>query len=106
MEETLFYPQLKAEKPTEDLILEAYQEHHVMDLLIEEISALKPSDEEWQPKIKVLQENTEHHIEEEEGELFPKVRKIWNTTKREQVGRQMEEMKERQKKATKERRAA
>jgi hemerythrin superfamily protein len=53
------------------------------------------------PKIKVL-----HHIEEEEGELFPKVRKIWNTTKREQVGRQMEDMKERQKKASKERRAA
>ena len=106
MEETLFYPQLKAEKPTEDLILEAYQEHHVMDLLIEEISALKPSDEEWQPKIKVLQENTEHHIEEEEGELFPKVRKIWDTAKREQVGRQMEEMKERLKKAKKERRAA
>ena len=106
MEETLFYPQLKAEKPTEDLILEAYQEHHVMDLLIEEICALKPSDEEWQPKMKVLQENTEHHIEEEEGELFPKVRKIWDTAKRAQVGRQMEEMKERQKKATKERRAA
>src|SRR5207244_10380032 len=50
MEETLFYPQLKAEKPTEDLVLEAYQEHHVMDLLIDEISALEPSDEEWQPK--------------------------------------------------------
>jgi hemerythrin superfamily protein len=60
----------------------------------------------WQPKVKVLQENTEHHIEEEEGELFPKVRKIWNAAKREQVGGQMEEMKERQKKANKERRAA
>ncbi len=106
MEETLFYPRLKAEKPTEDLVLEAYQEHHVMDLLIDEISALEPSDEEWQPKLKVLQENTEHHIEEEEGELFPKVRKIWATAKREQVGRQMEEMKERQKKASKARRAA
>ena len=106
MEETLFYPELKAEKRTEDLILEAYQEHHVMDLLIDEISALEPSDEEWQPKLKVLQENTEHHIEEEEGELFPKVRKIWNTAKREQVGRQMDEMKERLKKANKQRRAA
>jgi len=106
MEETLFYPQLKAEKPTEDLILEAYQEHHVMDLLIDEISALEPADEAWQPKVKVLQENTEHHIEEEEGELFPKVRKIWDTAKRAQVGRQMEEMKERHKKANKERRAA
>jgi hypothetical protein len=70
------------------------------------ISALEPSDEAWQPKVKVLQENTEHHIEEEEGEHFAKVRKIWNAAKREQVGRQMEEMKERQKKANKERPAA
>ena len=85
MEETLFYPQLKQEKPTEDLILEAYQEHHVMDLLIEEISALDPKHETWHPKVKVLQENTEHHIEEEEGELFPKVRKIWDTDKRERL---------------------
>ena len=56
LEETFFYPQLKEEKNTEDLILESYQEHHVMDVLIEEISELKPSDETWQPKIKVLQE--------------------------------------------------
>ena len=106
MEETLFYPPLKACEQTEDLILEAYQEHHVMDVLIEEISALDPQDETWHPKVKVLQENTEHHIEEEEGDLFPKVRKIWDTAKREQVGRQMQEMKNRQKKADKERSAA
>ena len=47
LEETFFYPQLKEEKNTEDLILESYQEHHVMDVLIEEISELKPSDETW-----------------------------------------------------------
>jgi hemerythrin superfamily protein len=106
MEETLFYPQLKEKQPTEELVLEAYQEHHVMDLLIEEISALDVSDEAWAPKVKVLQENTEHHIEEEEKELFPKVRKIWDTATREQVGRQMQEMKDRAQKAHKERRAA
>jgi hemerythrin-like domain-containing protein len=93
MEETFFYPQLKKEEPATDLILEAYQEHHVMDVLIDEISALKPTDETWAPKIKVLQENTEHHIEEEEGELFPKVRKIWDTGRRQEVGRQMQDMK-------------
>ena len=52
----------------------------------------------WQkfthPKITVLQENTEHHIEEEEGELFPKVRKIWDNEKRQEVGRLMEQMKQ------------
>jgi hemerythrin superfamily protein len=100
LEETYVYPQLKEEKNTEDLVLESYEEHHVMDVLIEEISQLEPSAENWQPKIKVLQENTEHHIEEEEGSLFPKVRKIWDTRKREEVGRQMQQRKtERQKQA-------
>jgi hemerythrin superfamily protein len=98
LEETLLYPTLKKEEAAKDLILESYQEHHVLDVLMGEINALKPSDEAWQPKIKVLQENAEHHIEEEEGELFPKVRKIWNTNKRQEVGRQMQQMKgERQK---------
>jgi hemerythrin superfamily protein len=93
MEETYFYPRLKESESAEDLVLEGYQEHHVMDLLIEEANQLKPSDEAWQPKIKVLQENTEHHIEEEEGELFPKVRKIWDTKRREEIGKEMQAMK-------------
>ena len=101
LEETYFYPELKKAETTEELILEGYQEHHVMDLLIEEISRLKPSAEEWQPKITVLQENTEHHIEEEEGELFPKVRKIWDAKRREEVGKKMQAMKAERQKATK-----
>jgi hemerythrin superfamily protein len=95
LEETHFYPRLKEEPAAEDLILEGYQEHHVMDVLIEEITRCKPSDEEWQPKIKVLQENTEHHIEEEEGQLFPKVRKIWDKARREEIGELMQQMKQR-----------
>ena len=101
LEETHFYPELKRTETTEDLILEGYQEHHVMDVLMEEISGLKPSDEAWAPKIKVLQENTEHHIEEEEGELFPKVRKIWDAAKRRKVGEKMQAMKEEREKARK-----
>ena len=103
LEEAHLYPELKRTKSTEEIVLESYQEHHVMDLLIEEISKLKPSDEEFHPKVTVLQENTEHHIEEEEGELFPKVRKVWDTDKRQEVGRKMEAMKER---LTKQSRAA
>ena len=94
LEEKYFYPELRKSKTTEELTLEAYQEHHVMDLLIEEISALKPTDEAFQPKVTVLQENTEHHIEEEEHELFPKVRKIWDVKKRTEVGAKMQQMKE------------
>jgi hemerythrin superfamily protein len=92
LEETHLYPRLKEDKAAGEIVLEAYQEHHVMDVLIDEIGRLKPSDEAFEPKVKVLQENTEHHIEEEEKELFPKVRKVWDTAKREQVGRQMEEL--------------
>jgi len=103
MEETFFYPRLKQDKRAKDLILESYEEHHVLDVLLGEISQLGPSDEPWDAKIKVLQENTEHHIEEEEGELFPKVRKIWDADIRNEVGQLMQQMKgERQK----ERRAA
>jgi len=94
LEERHLYPELRKASTTEELTLEAYQEHHVMDLLIEEISALKPGDEAFQPKVTVLQENTEHHIEEEEEELFPKVRKIWDVDKRKDVGDKMEAMKE------------
>lgn len=90
LEETYFYPRLREASSTEDLVLEGYQEHHVMDVLIDEIGSLKPSDEAWEPKIKVLQENTEHHIEEEESELFPKVRKIWDADMRKRVGEEME----------------
>ena len=103
LEETHFYPELRTDERAKEIVLEAFEEHHVMDVLIEEISALQPDDEAFHPKLTVLQENTEHHIEEEEGELFPKVRKIWDTDKRQEVGRKMEEMKQRR---MKEQRAA
>jgi hemerythrin-like domain-containing protein len=103
LEETLFYPALKQDEAARDIVLEGYQEHHVVDVLLEEISQLAPTDEAWQPKVAVLKENTEHHIEEEEGELFPSVRKIWNTETRERVGHQMQQMRNQRRK---ERRAA
>jgi hemerythrin superfamily protein len=94
LEETHFYPKLKEEEAARDLVLESYQEHHVLDLLIEEISPLTPDDEAWEPKLKVLQENVEHHIKEEEEELFPKVRKIWSTDRRAEIGETMLRMKQ------------
>lgn len=92
LEETHFYPELKRAPKAHDLVLEGYQEHHVMDVLLRELSQLKPSSEAWQPKVKVLKENTEHHVKEEETELFPKVRQIWDTDKRAEVGQQMTAM--------------
>lgn len=93
LEETHLYPPLKEESKTEDMVLESYEEHHVMDLLLEEIASMTGSEEQFQPKVKVLQEQVEHHAkEEEEGKLFPKVRQLWNAAKREEIGARMEQM--------------
>jgi hemerythrin-like domain-containing protein len=58
----------------EDDVLESYEEHHVADVLVVELSMLKPGDERFVAKTTVLIENVEHHIDEEEQEWFPKVR--------------------------------
>jgi hypothetical protein len=58
----------------EDDVLESYEEHHVADLLVVELSMMKPDDERFTAKTTVLIENVDHHIDEEEKEWFPKVR--------------------------------
>ena len=78
IEEQIFYPayrEASGTKKGEDLTLEAYEEHRVADRLISELRALPNTDETWGAKLKVLKENLEHHIKEEETELFPKVKK-------------------------------
>jgi hypothetical protein len=55
-------------------VLESYEEHHVADLLVVELSALKPTAERFTAKTTVLIENVRHHMDEEEQDWFPKVR--------------------------------
>ena len=64
-EEKVFYDAMKREKSAHDSTLEGYEEHHVADLLMREISRLSPSDEKWKAKFTVLKECVEHHIDEE-----------------------------------------
>jgi hemerythrin-like domain-containing protein len=72
LEEAIFYPALEKPQATHDLTLEAYEEHKVVKSLLAELSGAKSADDEWQAKAKVLRENVEHHVEEEENELFDK----------------------------------
>ena len=72
IEEKIFYPALEKPEETHDLTLEAYEEHKVVKTLLAELSNAKSADDEWQAKAKVLRENVEHHVEEEESELFDK----------------------------------
>jgi hemerythrin superfamily protein len=76
VEEEIFYPAVRAAgKEFEDLIDEAVVEHGSAKQLIADILALEPDDELFDAKVKVLSEQIEHHVQEEEGEMFPKVRK-------------------------------
>jgi hemerythrin superfamily protein len=75
IEERHFYPAAKS-KETEDLLKEAAEEHLSVKRLIADLLALNAKDETFDAKAKVLKEQIEHHVEEEEGELFPKVQKL------------------------------
>jgi len=76
VENTILYPEiLKTLPDLKDEILESYEEHHAVDLIIDEIGKLEPSAENYEARVTVLIENVEHHIGEEEDEWFPKVRK-------------------------------
>jgi hemerythrin-like domain-containing protein len=93
IEEEIFYPALKEHPRARDIVLEGYQEHHVVDVLLRELEGMPPSDERWAAKLKVLTENVEHHIEEEEDEMFSKAKKVFDDNELDSLGNQMEEMK-------------
>lgn len=72
LEEDIFYPQAReAQEKLDDVVAEGYEEHHVADVLMQEIRGLQPEDERFDAKMKVLCESIQHHIEEEETELLP-----------------------------------
>jgi len=90
IEEQIFYPALKQEEETRDITLEGIEEHHVVKTLLAEMEAMPVDSEEWTAKLSVLKENVEHHVEEEEGEMFPKARKALAKDKIEELGARME----------------
>lgn len=93
VEESIFYPAIKQAAETRDIVLEGFEEHHVIKVLLKELEAMPVDTEQWAAKLKVLKENVEHHVEEEEGEMFPKSKEVLEADQIEQLGTQMEEMK-------------
>ena len=94
IEEEIFYPELKAHPKAEDIVLEGFQEHHVVDLLMGELESLDVTDETWGPKALVMKENIEHHIEEEEGEMFKQARRVFDAQELDELGERMAARKE------------
>lgn len=75
MEEEVFYPRVMEKVPsTEDEVREGIEEHHAARVMIDEAQAIGPDDEQWEAKATVVCESVEHHVDEEESDLFPKVR--------------------------------
>jgi hemerythrin superfamily protein len=89
IEESVFYPAAKAAGP-KDEVLESVEEHHLVVWLLSELGGLDPADESYDAKVRVLMENVRHHVEEEEGELFPEIRKAVGRKLLQDLGEQME----------------
>ncbi len=97
IEETLFYPEFKkrAENTEErDEVLEAYEEHGVVKVMIGELENLDPKDETYKPKLTVLKELVMHHVKEEEGELFKMAREIFDPEELDSIGERIVAAKE------------
>ncbi len=94
IEEEIFYPALKEHPKAKELVLEAYEEHHVVDQVMAELEQTSVEDEVWAAKFTVMKENIEHHIEEEEGEMFPQARQVFDKEELRALGEQMAVRKE------------
>jgi hemerythrin superfamily protein len=93
IEEQVFYPAVHDLDDLAEEIDEGVEEHHVINMLMEEAKTLEPSDSQWVAKLTVLIENVEHHAEEEETELFPEVRSATDDATREKLAERMEALK-------------
>ena len=90
LENEVMYPRVRELLPElEDDVLESYEEHHVADVLVVELAAMKPTDERFDAKTTVLIENVTHHIEEEEQDWFPKVREGLGRKVLQEIGAEM-----------------
>jgi hypothetical protein len=93
IEEEIFYPRLTEQAKTKDIALEGYEEHHVVDMVMAELDDVPYDDERWGAKFTVMKENVEHHIEEEEGEMFKLARQALDSDELAELGERMESMK-------------
>jgi hypothetical protein len=93
LEEELLYPTLKEHDKTKEVSLEGYEEHHLVNEIMAELEETPVDDEKWGAKFSVMKENVEHHIEEEEDEMFKKARQVLDKEQIEALGERMAALK-------------
>jgi hemerythrin superfamily protein len=102
IEEQLFYPTVKEAKPTHEIVLESFEEHKQVKMVLADLEKADKKTEHWLAGLKVLMEDVQHHVKEEETELFPKVKeKVLSKQQLDDLGTRMEEMKMQQMAAVK-----
>jgi hemerythrin superfamily protein len=96
IEEEIFYPAVKAAraKNVKDEVREAYEEHKQIKSLLAQIAGITSADETYDMKIKVLMEDVEHHVKEEETEMFPDAKKFLGEKRLMELGAQLEARKQ------------
>ena len=94
IEEEIFYPALREHEEAREIVNEAYEEHQLVDYVLEDMSELSPGEEAWSAKLCVAKANILHHIKEEEGEMFTRAREAFDKTQLEDLAVQMEERKQ------------
>jgi hemerythrin superfamily protein len=96
IEEEIFYPAVKKARADhiKDEVREAYEEHAQIKVLLAALGKLTPEDDSYDAKVKVLKEDVEHHVKEEEGEMFPDAEKILGKERLEILGNQLTKRKE------------
>ena len=99
IEETILYPTLKEADETREITLEAFEEHAVVKQLLSELEEMPVDREEWKAKLTVLRENVEHHVEEEETEMFGQARQVLSQEQIEDLGDRLQTAKQAQKAA-------
>ena len=88
IEEHHFYPAVRAKK-TKDILLESLEEHLGIKRVLADLMKVDASDETFDAKIKVLKEQVEHHVEEEESDLFPKAKKLLSSEELDALAQEM-----------------
>jgi hemerythrin superfamily protein len=95
-EEEVLYPTAQSQvEGAEDIVQESEEEHGVVKTLISELEGMSAEHEKFDAKVKVLMENVRHHVDEEEGELFPKIEKALGEERLQEMGRRMQQVKDR-----------
>ena len=96
IEETIFYPQIKekGDEELQKLVAEGVEEHRQAKMFLRELDALQSEGERFEAKLKVLMEDIKHHVQEEEGEMFPMIKEQFDESSLQELGQQLESEKQ------------